>query len=115
MKLTRAQLAENFTVRLEQERIRLGLTQDQMAAKLELSSSGYKKIIAGETCRIDLYVGYLAHEVTGKLICELCNNDDFDISLLQKVRRLSDHQQRHLESLIDEQLRSNQRNCEEQS
>lgn len=69
--MTRQELAGNFVNFVEQERIKLNLTQAEMAQKLELSVSGYKKMVAGETTRIDLYTVKLLHDLTGSWIFEM--------------------------------------------
>ena len=57
--LTKQELVKNFTLNVEKERLKLKLTQAQMAKKLDMSLSGYKKMISGVTTIIDLYTAYL--------------------------------------------------------
>lgn len=68
--MTRNTLISNFIEKMEKERIATGLTQVQMAQQLEMSVSGYKKLIAGEISRIDLYTAYRLCEFTGKWLFE---------------------------------------------
>ena len=72
--LTRQDIVRNFTLNVEKERIKRNLTQSQMAKKLEMSLSGYKKMISGVTAKIDLYTVQLMHNLTGKWIFELIDD-----------------------------------------
>ena len=75
-------LAENFGISMEKERISLGYSQQQMAKALDMSLSSYKRILNGETNKIDLYTAYLLASLTGKQPDELCGL----LSPLQKAR-----------------------------
>lgn len=100
--MTRQEIITNFILNLERERATLGWTQAQMASEVDMSVSGYKKLIAGETAKIDLYVAHQTHELTGKWISELCG--DFNSPLLpimSKMRRLTPTQLRFISSIID--------------
>ena len=46
-------------------------TQAEMAKKLELSLSGYKKMISGETTKIDTYTAFLMYDLYGKWLFEM--------------------------------------------
>lgn len=73
-----------------------------MAEKVDMSVSGYKKLIAGETSKIDLFIAYQMYELTGKWIFELYG--DSSSLLLQtatKMRHLSPSQLRFVSSVID--------------
>lgn len=50
------ELLSHFIENLEKERVRLHLTQAQMAEKLEMSTSNYKKLIAGQYRRPNLFL-----------------------------------------------------------
>lgn len=86
--MNKQELAMNFVDTLERERTRMGLTQAQMAQKLEISLSGYKKLVSGETTRIDLYLAYRLHVITGKWLFEICG--DAHTELNQAITRLSE-------------------------
>lgn len=75
-------LAENFGISMEKERIALGYSQQQMAKALDMSLSSYKRILNGETNKIDLYTAYLLAALTGKQTDELCGL----LSPLQRAR-----------------------------
>lgn len=103
--MTRQEITENFIVSIEQERIRLQLTQAQMAKQLGISTSGYKKIIGGETTKIDLYTGYKLFELSNKPIFELCGATTPALNALGKLQKLSKAQQQFIDGLIDFELK----------
>lgn len=110
--MNRQEITKNFLCSIEQERIKLQLTQPQMAERLGISTSGYKKIIAGETTKIDLYTGYMMYSLTGKPIFELCGDTNPTLTLFQKFKDLTPSQQQFLEGLIDFELEFKSRNQE---
>ena len=59
--MTRLEMNREFADNLERERISLNLTQKQMASKLEMSLSAYKRLITCSTDKIDLYVKNSKH------------------------------------------------------
>ncbi|MGI6013787.1 MAG: helix-turn-helix domain-containing protein [Oscillospiraceae bacterium] len=99
--VTRQDIVRNFTLNIEKERINLGLTQAQMAEKLQLSLSGYKKMISGETSRIDLYTAHLMYKLTGKLIFELLNDWGEELEIMRQFYRLTPSQYHFVKSIID--------------
>lgn len=95
-------MTSNFIDGLERERSAMGLTQAQMAHKLDISVSGYKKLISGETSKIDLYTAYRLYEVTGKWIFELCGDVNSELKhAIIKLRNLAPSQLRFISSIID--------------
>ncbi|MGN0342393.1 MAG: helix-turn-helix domain-containing protein [Roseburia sp.] len=102
--MNRQQIAHDLIIRMEQERDRLGLTQAQMAQKLEMSLSGYKKVISGETQKIDIYTLYLLHQLTGKWFIEWVESDAGNSSLARKYFMLSENQQKFIEGIVDFEL-----------
>lgn len=102
--MTKKELVTNFVLSMEHYRLENNWTQAQMAEKLELSASGYKKIISGETKRIDMLVAYNLHVLTGQLLSELCGDDSPELSIHQKIRKLTKEQRDHLEHMIDSEL-----------
>lgn len=99
--MIRKELMKNYAINMENERIKLGLTQGEMAQKLDMSLSNYKKIITGATLNINLYVAHLMHELTGKWTFELCGEPSEEMELVQKIRTLSNAQKRFVSALID--------------
>ncbi|MDO4977340.1 MAG: helix-turn-helix domain-containing protein [Eubacteriales bacterium] len=99
--MTRFELSRQFAEHMEMERMNLGLTQQQMAGRLDLSLSAYKRIINGTTDKIDLYVIYKLYLVTGKLAYEFTDISDPYLNLKKKIMGLSPIQITYIETLID--------------
>lgn len=99
--MKRLDLHRQFAENLEIERERLGLTQKQMADKLELSLSAYKRIITGTTERIDLYLIYRLYELTGKLAYEFTEVSDEYLDIKKKIMGLSPSQLSYIGALVD--------------
>lgn len=95
------ELVRNYAQSMEIERVRLNLTQNEMAKKLDMSLSNYKKIISGESSTISLYVTHLMHELTGKWTCELCNEHNEELEILEKYRLLSSSQRNFINAILD--------------
>lgn len=102
--MTRQEIIENFMLSIEKERTSLGLTQAKMAQKLDMSASGYKKMIAGETTKVDLYLAYQMHELTGKWLFELCGDDSLQTQIISRLNRLNDTQLRFIKEMADFEL-----------
>lgn len=101
MNHTRLEMAQEFSVNLEKERIRLGLSQKELADKLELSLSSYKRLINGETERIDLYIAYKLYQLTGKLAYEFLDVSETYLDLKKKIIGLSASQLAFIDAMID--------------
>ena len=101
--MTKQQIHMNFVENLEKERCTAGLTQYQMAEQLDMSVSGYKKLISGETTKVDLYTAYRLCAFTGKWFFELCEGtaDTMIKSIAAKLRYLSPYQLCFLSSVLD--------------
>ncbi len=99
--LSRQDLTKNFTLNVEKERILRKLTQSQMAKKLEMSLSGYKKMISGATVKIDLYTAQLMRNLTGKWLFELIDDYNEDTELILKLRHLSPSQKDFIKGILD--------------
>lgn len=99
--LTKQELARNFSLNVEKERIRLGLTQAEMAKKLELSLSGYKKIISGETTKIDTYTAFLMYDLYGKWLFEMIGHPVHIADTLSKMKRLTESQLRFISAIVN--------------
>lgn len=98
--MTRQEVTRNFITSMEMERVRRGYTQPQMADRLGLSASGYKKIIAGETSKIDLYAAYQVSKLSGKFIFELCGENSAELESFQGYRKLTSSQKAFVDSII---------------
>ena len=99
--MTREQLAENFGENLERERLILGYSQQEMAKALDMSLSSYKRLINGETNKVDLYTGYRAWQLTGKPCDELCGTSTSLSKTFDSIRHLSDAQMRFIDAVIE--------------
>lgn len=105
MILSRQEVLTNFINNLEVERTVLGFTQAQMAQEMEMSVSGYKKLIAGETSRIDLYMAYQTYHLTGKWFFELCGDYSSPLQqMVSKLRCLAPSQLRFISGIINFEL-----------
>lgn len=102
--MTHREVTEHFIESVEQQRVLLGFTQTQMAEKLGMSVSGYKKIVAGETTKVDLYIAFRMYELTGKLLFELCDAKMPELEFFKKYRRLSPSQKTFVEGITDFEL-----------
>jgi len=71
-----------------------------MAKRMGLSTSGYKKIVAGETNKIDLYAAYQLYKFTGKFIFELCGEQSADLELFKSLRSLTPLQKAFVSDII---------------
>lgn len=99
--MARKDMNRRFAQNVERERELLGLTQKQMAAKLELSLSAYKRMVDGETSKIDLYTAFRLYQLTGKLSYEFANASDPLLDLKRKISGLSPSQVSYIDSMID--------------
>lgn len=99
--LTKQEMVSNFILNVEKERIRQNLTQAQMAKKLDMSLSGYKKMVSGVTTKIDLYTAYLLYNMTGKWIFELIDDSPEDADIIRNLRKLSPRQKNFIKGIID--------------
>lgn len=100
MFLSRQEIADNFILNIERERVRCGYTQPQMAKRMGISTSGYKKIVGGETSKIDLYAAYQLYKFTGKFIFELCGEKSPELKLFQLLRELTPCQKAFVSDII---------------
>ncbi len=99
--LTKQEIVSNFILNVEKERLKQNLTQAQMAKKLEMSLSGYKKMVSGVTAKVDLYTVYLMQHMTGKWIFELIDDYQEDTEIILKLKELSLRQKNFIEGIID--------------
>lgn len=99
--MTRFEMNREFADNLEKERIALNLTQKQMADKLEMSLSAYKRLITCNTDKIDLYVIYKLYRLTGKLAYEFTSISDSHLELKKKITNLTLSQLAYIDALVD--------------
>lgn len=99
--MTRHELVNNFGSSIEKERIKLGYSQKKMAEALDMSLSSYKRIINGETSKINIFTVYHMYELTKKLGFELCGDTSPQLSVYNSLTKLTDAQLRFITSVID--------------
>ena len=71
-----------------------------MADKLDISLSGYKKIVSGDTSRIDLYLAHRLHIITGRLIGDLIGDESMVVDIAKHLRDLSPAQLNFIRSVV---------------
>lgn len=98
--MTKREIVDNFAANIEIERAKLGLTQSDMAQKLEMSLSSYKNMINGISANIPIYVAHLANIVTGKHLFELCGYITPEIQLMIDFCKLPKYRQTAILSLV---------------
>ena len=102
--MTQQKILLNFIDNIEKERVRLNLTQAQMAQKLDMSVSNYKKLIAGQYRRPNLFLAQRLYELTGKLLFAFFDFDSPKLNAISKFMKLSDTQCSFIEGIIDFEL-----------
>lgn len=101
--MTKHTIVSDFVESLERERMNAGLTQIQMAQQLEMSLSRYKKLVSGETSKVDLYTAYRLCTIADKWLFEICE-DEVHPQLTQvasKLRNLTPLQLQFVSGIID--------------
>ena len=99
--MTKNEIVMNFVSNMELERNKRGLTQSEMAKKLEMSTSAYRKIINLETQNISIYTMYLMYKMTGKFLYELVNKEVEASEIIRSGRNLSERQKQFVKSIIE--------------
>lgn len=99
--MDKQELVHNFIENVEKSRISMGLTQQQMAKELGMSISGYKKMVLGQTSKIDLYIAERMYNLTGKMFYELCGDTNPALEGIQKYRSLTLRQQNFVRGVVD--------------
>lgn len=102
--MTREEISMNFGTNIELERVRLGYSQAKMAKALDMSLSSYKRILTGETAKIDIYTEHLLYRLTQKYGFEYTGDPDPYLNTFQRLRKLSRTQLRTISSFIDFEL-----------
>lgn len=94
-------LMNNFIDNVEKERIKLGYTQKGMAKELGKSLSGYKKLIAGENSKIDLFLALRVSELTGRCMTDLCGMEGTISGIEKRLPKLSATQLEFVRAVVD--------------
>lgn len=92
---------ETFRDNIELERVRKGFTQAEWAERLGMSLSAYKRLISGETRKVDFYFFERVYKATGRVMAELCGAEPVDVTLYTKLSGLSKTQKELIGSLVD--------------
>lgn len=98
--MTKIEIIQNFVRSMEHERYRRGLTQAEMANKLGMSASAYRKLINGETLNINIHTVATMEKMTGKLLYELVGAKGKTAEIIQNIRNLSEQQKEFVLNII---------------
>jgi transcriptional regulator with XRE-family HTH domain len=99
--INRNDFLDNFGTTIENERTALRYSQTEMANALDMSLSSYKRIVNGESHKIDLYTIYRLQELTGKSCDELCQTSLPYVEIYNLMRQLSEPQLHFVRGVID--------------
>lgn len=102
--MNRSEIARNFAFNVEKERNALNFSQSQMARELDMSLSSYKRIINGETTKIDIYTEYKLYQLTHAFTFEFVQETDKFLDSIKKLRQLSANQLNFINSMINFEL-----------
>lgn len=102
--MTKNELLNCFVQNLEKERLNLGMTQAEFAAKLGISVSTYKNIISRRTDKIDITIAARIYQLTGHFLYELFEKNNSEMEYLKKFRLLNERQQAYINAKIDFEL-----------
>ena len=96
----RTAFIEDFTNNVEAARTSLKLSQKEFADQIGMSLSSYKRFLAHEHSKLDIYTLYKIIAVTGLTFTELCDDSTSKAAVLKKYKNLSDTQQAFIDTLI---------------
>lgn len=105
--MNRLEFMDKFRNNLEIDRTHLGLSQKDFAESIEMSLSAYKRLINGETSKIDVYTTYLLYKLTGKFTHQYVDYTDIITDICDIVRQLNPDQRWLIKSIAEEFERSN--------
>lgn len=98
---------DTFMQNIEIERNKLGLTQKQMAEKIGMSLSSYKRMLNREmNLKASLVIRDL-YFLTGKCCYELMGIEDDKLRVASKIRQLDMEHLKVIETLVDLLLSEN--------
>lgn len=87
--MNKQELSQIFVKRIEEERIKRGMKQHEVAEQLEMSLPGYRKMIAGRTESISLYTAYLASMFFDISMASLCAGST-RLEIMDKLQKVPD-------------------------
>lgn len=111
--MDKQELRNVFILNMERERQKLGYTQAEFAEELDMSMSGYKKMIGGETSSVSLYTAYQVERISGVPIVRLLGMENADRALVDQYQSLSERQKRYMRMLLDLEVRQHPKGEEE--
>lgn len=85
---------------MERERVSRGMTQEDMATYLDLSLSGYKRIINMGSTKIDFYIVYKLAKLTEKFVFEIIE-DKVKGDFCKEFRSLDNNQLDFIKGIVD--------------
>lgn len=92
---------ENFLLNMERERTARGLSMADMAELLNMPTSTYKNIVAGNTDKISLPLILRVHSLTGQFLWEMIQSEENEISrYFQMYRNLPQNQKDIIKTII---------------
>lgn len=83
-------MKDKFIENLEKGRVKQGLTQQQMADKLEMSLPGYRKMVSGNTEIVDLCKAYKASNILNIPLSILCGSENIRDRITNELYHSSD-------------------------
>lgn len=101
MRYNRLEITQKFIEKIEQTRLAKGFTQAQMAEHFGLSLSGYKKMVLGETSKIDLCHLLTLSELSEEPLWNLYGLSNEDANFFQKLHSLSPTQRRFIDGILE--------------
>lgn len=89
VKMNKQELAQIFVKRLEEERIKRGWKQYEVAERLGMSLPGYRKMIAGHTESISLYTAFMASTLFDMSMLSFCA-ESTRMEIIDKLQKVPD-------------------------
>ena len=98
--MTKQEITDTFALNIEIERTKLGYTQAEMAEALDMSLSSYKNMINGMSVNLSVYSVYLACQLTGKYVSEMCGFKTDISDTMIAIRDLPSHRIQALTTMV---------------
>lgn len=103
--ITDNEMLDNFRRNIEIERKKKGYTQQEMAERIGMSLSSYRRMISGEmSLNASIVIKNLYFE-TGLCLHEMLEVNDPYLNVLKKARKLNREQIKFIEYIIDYELK----------
>lgn len=111
--MDKQELRNKFILNMEIARQKLGYTQAEFAEALDISMSGYKKMIGGETSSVSLYTAYQVERLSGVPIVKLLGMESEELIWQEKYQSLSERQKRYMRMMLELEVQIRPRENEE--